>query len=104
MIRKFRIRSLKAQIEQCQFICATIAAQFENANLKTKQKAELAHRWDETLKKSHALQLTLDALEKQEKQASADPGSQVRKEGEQGAESPREEQPPMDLKREKTGP
>lgn len=90
-------------MEQYQFICATIAAQFESANLKTKQKAELARRWDETLKKSHALQLTLDALEKQEKQAATGAGSEIGKEAEPGAVSPREEQAPVDLKRGKAG-
>ncbi len=76
MIRKLRIRTLRAQVAQCKHICESLAEQFESETLTTEQKAALARRWDETLKESHALQVTLDSLEKLQKRANGD-GSQI---------------------------
>ena len=66
VIRKLAIQSLKAQLILRQFLCAFLARELEIEGLTANQKAELAYRWDKTLKESQILQLTLDPLEWQE--------------------------------------
>jgi hypothetical protein len=44
------------------------------------QKAALAHRWDDTLKESHVLQLMIDLLERQEKEDRGSTESPIPKE------------------------
>lgn len=70
VIRRLRIRTLKAQLIRCQLQCDALAREFE-ATQTTKQKARLARRWDKAMKENHTIQHSIAVLEKQEKQARA---------------------------------
>lgn len=67
VIPKLKIQTLKAQLALRSFVCASLAQEFDTAMLTFEQRAILAHRWDETLKESHVLQIMLDLLERQER-------------------------------------
>jgi hypothetical protein len=62
IIRKLKIQTLKALLALRQHQCASLAIEFETASLTFRQRAGLAHRWDDTLKESHILQLMVDLL------------------------------------------
>ena len=65
---KLKIQTLKAQVALCQLICASLAREFEEESLTFVERSALAHRWDDTLKDGYVLQLTLDLLERQERE------------------------------------
>ncbi|MFZ2021692.1 MAG: hypothetical protein WCC31_12285 [Terracidiphilus sp.] len=65
---KLRIRKIEQQLELCQHICEASAREFDTATLTALQWAAVAHRWDEALKASHVLQLTIDLLKRQERE------------------------------------
>ncbi len=68
MIHKLRIQALQAQLALRKFVCASLAKEFEAESLSVKQRAALAHHWDDTLNESYVLQLMIDLLERQEKE------------------------------------
>ncbi len=68
MISKLGVRTLKAQLAQHQYLCATLANEFEVPTLTAGQRAALAHRWDQTLRESHVLQLMIELIARQEKE------------------------------------
>lgn len=66
IIRRLRIQSLKAQIEASRLCCTSLANKFETASTNT-EKTKIAARYDEALKQTHSMQLSLERLEKQER-------------------------------------
>jgi len=68
MIHKLRVQALQTQLALRKFVCASLAKEFEVESLSVKQRAALAHHWDDTLKESYVLQLMIDLLERQEKE------------------------------------
>ena len=66
VILQFRIQILKAQLDVCQLVCASLAKELHTARLTSEQKAALARRWDKALKESRGLQRAIDMLEGQE--------------------------------------
>jgi len=76
VIRKLRIRSLKAQIEVSRLRSESFAGDFEKAT-SNEQKSEIARKWDRTIKAKHAAQVLLEMLERQQKdeRANRDQGS-----------------------------
>lgn len=69
LFRKWRIRTLQAQIQSSRRHSATLAARFQAATDEI-QKARIARRFDETLKRAHSMQFRLEALQRtREKEA-----------------------------------
>jgi hypothetical protein len=52
----------------CQLRSSSLARRFDSEYLSDGQRAEVTRRRDESLNESHALQLMVDLLEKQEKE------------------------------------
>ncbi len=69
LIRNLRIRTLKSQLEVCQFVCASLANELRAANLTPAEKTALADRWEKALKEVRGLQLAIDMLDHQETDA-----------------------------------
>jgi hypothetical protein len=67
IIRRLRIQSLRAQFEASRLYCASLTSQFETAVFGT-EKAGIARRYDRALKQTHRLQLSLELLERQERE------------------------------------
>ena len=74
LIRKLKIHALKMQLQASRRKCDSLATEFEAA-ASTKQKAELAHRWDRAIKESHAVQHALARLEKHQSELAVDTDS-----------------------------
>ncbi len=71
IIRKLIIHTLKAQWVLRQYICVALAKEFEAGVSTASVKWPLVDRWDDTLKESQVLQLTLDLMERQEREGVA---------------------------------
>ena len=80
IVRKLKIQTYKAQLAFRHYVCAALAKELEAGTLTAEQKAALAHRWDDTLKESHVLQLMIDLLERQEKEDRGSTESPIPKE------------------------
>ena len=65
---KLWITNLKAQVALREYMCASLAKEFENPDTPSTRRTALAYRWDATLKEGHFLQLLIDLLEKQERE------------------------------------
>jgi hypothetical protein len=65
IIRKLWIHTLKAQLGVRQFMCKSLAQEFETPTITFEQRTAIAHRWDDTLQESHVLQLMIELLERQ---------------------------------------
>ena len=66
VILQLRIQSLKAQLDVCQLVWASLARELHTSHLTSEQKAALNRRWDIALKESRDLQHAIDMLERQE--------------------------------------
>ena len=67
--RKIRIQYLKAELELRRLTCESLAHKFERHPLTHDQRTELLDCWEDLLKESHKLQVMLDLLEGEEKEA-----------------------------------
>jgi len=65
-IRNLRIQTLKAQLNVCQLVCASLAKEIQSSSLTLEEKAALAHRWGKALNETRGLQHAIDTLEQQE--------------------------------------
>ena len=63
IIRKLRVHFLQEQIEASRAYCASLVNQFETA-LTNGEKTSIAQRYDDALKHTHMMQLTLELLER----------------------------------------
>lgn len=70
VIRKLRIKSLKAQIEASRLQSESFAGDFEKAT-SNKQKSEIARKWDREMKAKHAAQVLLEMFERQQEEERA---------------------------------
>lgn len=64
IIPRLKIQTLQAQIALRQFVCASLAQEFESKGLTFEQRATLAFRWDDMQKESLVLKLIRDLLER----------------------------------------
>lgn len=67
VIRRLRIRNLKAQVALRKLIRESLAKEFEAA-LSVEDRAVFAQRADSALKEQYVLQLMVDLLERQERE------------------------------------
>jgi hypothetical protein len=66
IIRKFRIRTYKAQLEACRLECESLAQRFEQQGLSDGQRAQIARRWDKVMATTHAYQSLVELMERDE--------------------------------------
>jgi hypothetical protein len=67
-INRFRIRSLKTQIDEARQRCNALAIEFDAAKTSA-EKTEIARHYDKALKEAHALQLVLEMIERQQRES-----------------------------------
>ena len=67
--RTIRIQYLKAELELRRLTSESLAHKFERKPLTGEQRTELLECWEEMLHESHKLQVMLDLLEGDEKEA-----------------------------------
>lgn len=65
-IDRLRIKFLKARIEVSRLSCTSLADECEKASTGA-EKTEILSRYDEALKRTHMMQLTLEQLERKER-------------------------------------
>lgn len=63
IIRKLRVQLLQEEIEASRAYCALLVNQFETA-LTNGEKTKIAQRYDDALKHSQMMQLTMELLER----------------------------------------
>jgi len=68
MINRLKMHSLRAQIETSRLLCGALAGKFELTTSPT-EKSKLARRYDEALRQTHTMQLLLELMERQEREA-----------------------------------
>jgi hypothetical protein len=61
--RKLWIATLKAQLALRQFICESLAEEFEDPSSTSAGRTRVAYLWDETTKDASLVQLLVDLLE-----------------------------------------
>lgn len=71
IINKLKMQSLRGQIETSRLLCGSLAARFETATSST-EKTELARRYDEALRQTHSMQLLLELMERQAREAAGE--------------------------------
>lgn len=67
--RKIRIQYLKAELELRRLTCESLAHKFERQKLTSEHRSDLLDCWEGLLLESHRLQVMLDLLEGDEKEA-----------------------------------
>jgi hypothetical protein len=75
IISRLRIQSLKGQVEASREHCNALANQFASAQTSL-EKTQIAKRYDEAMKQTHAMQLLLEMLERQQQGAADEAGLQ----------------------------
>lgn len=70
-IRKLRIKLLIAQVDASRGRCATLAHKFEFAHSDT-EKSNITRLYDRALTRTHTRQLSLEHLERKERESSSD--------------------------------
>jgi hypothetical protein len=63
-IRRLKIHSLKDQIETARELSNMLAGQFESTP-SSAERTQIAKRYDEALKQTHAMQFLLELLERE---------------------------------------
>lgn len=71
--RKLWIDTLKAQVALRQYICASLAMEFEDPSSTSSRRTRLAYLWDETTRESNVVQLLVDLLERHEREENGGP-------------------------------
>ena len=71
-VRKLWINTLKAQVVLRQFICESLAEEFEDPSSTSARKTRLAYRWDQTTKEANLVQFLVALLERQEREENGD--------------------------------
>ena len=71
-VRKLWINTLKAQVVLRQFICESLAEEFEDPSSTSARKTRLAYRWDQTTKEAYLVQFLVALLERQEREENGD--------------------------------
>jgi len=66
ILRILRSRTLNARMALLQRTCATLAKEFEDANLSPEQKKAIDQRWDNAMKEIRELRLLLNSKESNE--------------------------------------
>lgn len=64
IIRNLRIQFLEAKLEASRLHCASLVSQFEIAPTNA-EKTEIAQRYDDALKQTHAMPLSLELLKRE---------------------------------------
>lgn len=67
VINRLRIKSLQGQVEASRLHSQALASKFESA-ATSGEKTRIARLYDEALKKTHAMQLLLELLEREERE------------------------------------
>ena len=65
--RSLRIKTYKEQVASCNEVSEALSKELDNAELSEDERLAIGHRWEETMRESHALQFMLDHLEEEEK-------------------------------------
>ena len=73
-VRNLWINTLKAQLVLRQFICESLAEEFEDPSSTWARKTRLAYRWDKTTKEANLVQFLVALLERQEREENGEPG------------------------------
>ncbi len=62
IVGRLQIQTIRAKLELCRIVCASLAAQFDNPQLSCREKAIIAGQWDKLLIEGDILAFFLELL------------------------------------------
>lgn len=66
IIQRLHIQTIRAKLELCRIVCASLAKEFENPHLSLREKDAIAIQWEKLLREGDVLALLLDLLRRKE--------------------------------------
>lgn len=68
IIRRLEIQTIKAKLELCRIVCASLAAQFDTPDLTHIERATIARQWNKLLAEGDTLAFFLELLRRRERE------------------------------------